>query len=190
MVAGSWLGWLAIGSSGIAFEGGSAPGQMSGLDVGPYAWVALGAGLVLAAAGLGALLRSGLRRPAGMAAVVAGAIAVAAAIAVWLTREALFTDFVVREAASTDLSAATIRDLLGRLFQTGAVGVRPAPGLYLVGIGGLVGALAAVLVRRKPRPAPENVSNTLLSRRAARSVGGEVQSLGRPLAGDERATER
>ena len=150
MLASCFLGWVEVSTPVVAFQGGSASGTTEGIDS-TFGIVALAAaGLVI----LGALLWV-VRRSAGLLPVLvvalAGVIGTAVGLYFLLTQESRYIDAAIKEAASPDLSAAKIEDLLTRIFAAGSLEVRPGLGLFVLIAGSALAVLVGIagLIRRR-----------------------------------------
>jgi hypothetical protein len=157
ILAGCFLAWIELSTPVVAFQGGRVTGPKVGLDsifgiiaIAAAAFVILGALLWIAR-------RSG-RIPQVL--VLFGGIAGAAVgLYFFLTLESRFIAAAVDEAASPDLSAAKIKDLLSQLLAAGTLDVRPGVGLFtmLAGAGlAVVTGIAGVIRRRTPSPAAKS----------------------------------
>lgn len=150
MLASCFLGWVELSTPVVAFQGGSASGTSEGIDS-TFGIVALAAaGLVI----LGALLWVA-RRSAGLlpalVVALAGVIGTAVGLYFLLTQESRYIDAAIKEAASPDLSAAKIEDLLTRIFAAGSLDVKPGIGLVVLVAGSALAIMVGItgLMRRR-----------------------------------------
>lgn len=151
MVIGSFLSWIELSTPVVAFQGGRVTGPKVGLDS-LFGIVGIAAAAIVV---LGALLWIARRSGRTLAVLVLfGAIA-AAAVGLYflLTLESRFIAAAVDEAASPDLPAAKIKDLLSQLLAAGTLDVRPGIGLFtmLAGSGlAIVVGIASLIRGRAP----------------------------------------
>lgn len=151
ILIGSFLAWIELSTPVVAFQGGRVTGPKTGLDS-VFGIVSIAAAaLVIVGALLWIARRS--RRVLGVLVLFAGTAATATGLYFLLTLESRFIAAAVDEAASPDLSAAKIEDLLSQLLAAGTLDVRPGIGLFVVlagsGLAVVVG-IAGLMRRRLP----------------------------------------
>jgi hypothetical protein len=153
ILAGCFLAWIELSTPVVAFQGGRVTGPKVGLDsiFGIIAIVA--AALVILGALLWIVRRSG--RIPQVLVLFAGIAAAAVGVYFLLMLESRFIAAAVDEAASPDLSAAKIKDLLSQLLAAGTLDVKPGVGLFTLLAGSALAVVIGIAgVIRKRTPAP------------------------------------
>jgi hypothetical protein len=157
MVVGSLLSWIELSTPVVAFQGGRVTGPKIGLDS-VFGIVGIAAAALVI---LGALLWLA-RRSGGVLRVfvlLAGIAAAAVGLYFFLTLESRFIAAAVDEAASPDLPAAKIEDLLSQLLAAGTLDARPGIGLFVMLAGSglaVVAGIAGLIRSRQPAGAAKN----------------------------------
>lgn len=148
---GSLLPWIELDSAGVAFQGGSVGGSMSGLDA-ALGRVAFGAAAAVALAALAWLVLERWRGQIATVAAVGSVIIAGIAVLHLIDPEGRFVAYAMQEATSPELSAGKVERLLEALFQNGAIQVAPRLGVILAAAGGGLALIFSYLglVTRQP----------------------------------------
>lgn len=149
-LASCFLGWVEVSTPVVAFQGGSASGTTEGIDS-IFGIVALAAAGLAILCGLFWIARrsAGLIRAIGV--TVAGLVGATIGLYFFLTLESRYIEAAVKEAASPELSADKIEDLLIRIFAAGSLDVKPGIGLIILVAGSALAILVGItgLMRRR-----------------------------------------
>lgn len=143
IVLGSSLAWIDVPSGVLSFQGGRVESSISGfdLDLGILGVVSGGVAIVASLAWL--LLKR--RRAASVVGLIGGLGSIALGAYVLATLDDRLINAAIDQAASRELPAAKIKDLLGRVLASGQVDPVPGLGLYVVLIGGAVAVIVGVV---------------------------------------------
>jgi len=155
IVAGSQLTWLEVGG-GVSVGSVSVTGTPMGGEL-LLGQIALGAGVAVVICGLLLLVFPRARRILGFLVIVGGIVAIAAGAFVASSPQDRYIDFAVEKGAPAGQSDE-VRASLTNLFVVSGQEADLGIGLF-VAIGGgalsVIGGLAAVFGRRKPKPVEE-----------------------------------
>jgi hypothetical protein len=149
IVIGSLLEWVQGPSSVVAFQGGTVEGSPAG-TASIYGWIALAGGVVVLVAALLWLAR-GRRRSLAVAGLLGGLVSAGVAIFYLATLQSRYIDFAVDQAASRQLPAAKIEDLLTRALSADLYSIAPGIGLYVTMAGGTAAVVLALVGLRRKR---------------------------------------
>ena len=157
IVAGSLLTWLEVGG-GVSVGSTSVTGTPKGTEL-LLGQVALGAGVAVVVFGLLLVAIRRARRLLGFLVILGGLAAIAAGVLVASSPQDRYIDFAVEKGAPAGQSDE-VRASLTNLFVVSGQEADLGLGLYLAIGGGalsVIGGLAAVFGRRRPRPVEEAV---------------------------------
>jgi hypothetical protein len=143
IVLGSSLAWIDVPSGVMSFQGGRVESSISGfdLDLGLLGLVSGGVTIIASLAWL--LLKR--RSPASVLGLIGGLGSIALGAYVLATLDDRLIDGAIDQAASAELPAAKIEDLLSRVLASGQVDPVPGLGLYFVLVGGAVAVIVGVV---------------------------------------------
>jgi hypothetical protein len=149
ILVGSLLGWAQVSTPVVAFQGGSASGTSEGIDS-VFGIISLAAGSLALLGGLFWIARRSAGLIPAMGVSVAGIVGAAVGLYFFLTLESRYIDAAVKEAASPELTAAKIKDLLIRIFDAGSLDLKPGIGLIVVVAGSALAIVVGIagLLRR------------------------------------------
>ena len=157
IVAGSLLTWLEVGG-GVSVGSTSVTGTPKGTEL-LLGQVALGAGVAVVVFGLLLVAIRRARRLLGFLVILGGLAAIAAGAFVASSPQDRYIDFAVEKGAPAG-QADEVRASLTNLFDVSGQEADLGIGVYIAIGGGalsVIGGLAAVFGRRKPRPVEEAV---------------------------------
>ena len=155
IVAGSLLTWLEVGG-GVSVGSVSVTGTPKGTEL-LLGQVALAAGVAVVVFGLLLVAIRRARKLFGFLVIVGGLVAIAAGAFVASSPQDRYIDFAVEKGAPAG-QADEVRASLTNLFEASGQEADLGIGLYIAIGGGalsVIGGLAAVFGRRKPRPVEE-----------------------------------